>query len=96
MAILHIEHPITDFAVWRGAYDTFAERRRAAGVRTERVCRPVNDPHYVVVDLEFATPDQASAFLAFLHETVWASPTNAPALAGRPSGRVLQVDHETL
>lgn len=95
MAILHIEHPITDFVVWRGAYDAFAAHRHAAGVRTERVCRPVDDPHYVLVDLDFASCDQASAFLAFLNETVWASPTNSPALAGRPSGRVLEVEYET-
>ena len=45
----------------------FADRRRAAGVRHERVCRPIDDPHYVVVDLDFDQTEQAEAFLGFLH-----------------------------
>ena len=64
MPTLHIEHPITDFATWRAAFDGFAEQRRAAGVTDHRVWRPVDDQRYVVVDLDFATTDQATAFSA--------------------------------
>lgn len=95
MPILHIEHAITDFAVWSRAFDTLADRRRSAGVRSERVCRPSDDPHYVLIDLDFATREQATAFLSFLQQTVWASRNNSPALAGRPDGRVLDVEYET-
>jgi hypothetical protein len=94
MSVLHIEHHISDFAVWKGAYDAVAERRRAAGVSHERVCRPVEDPHYVVIDLDFPTTERARAFLDFLHQTVWSSPANAPALVGQPTGRVLDVEYE--
>jgi hypothetical protein len=31
MATLHIEHAITDFAVWRTAFDRFADARDRAG-----------------------------------------------------------------
>ena len=89
MPTLHIEHPITDFATWRAAFDRFAEQRRAAGVTDHRVWRPVDDQRYVVVDLDFATTDQATAFLGFLRTQVWASPQNAPALAGEPRTMIL-------
>jgi hypothetical protein len=95
MAVLHIEHSISDLDVWLSAFAEFADRRRAAGVRHERVCRPIDDPHYVVVDLDFDQTEQAEAFLGFLHQAVWSTPANSPALVGRPTGRVLGVEHDT-
>jgi hypothetical protein len=90
MTTLHIEHPITDFATWRGAYDRFAERRLQAGVTAERIARPVDDERYVVVDLDFPTREQAQRFLGFLESTVWASRESSPALAGTPRTRLLE------
>jgi hypothetical protein len=93
MAILHIEHAISDFAVWTAAFGRLAERRRSAGVRHEQVCRPVDDPHYVLVELDFPTVQQAQAFLQFLIESVWSSSDSSPALSGKPFGRVLLIEH---
>lgn len=90
MATLHIEHPITDFETWAAAFDQFAGARHAAGVRAERVQRPVEDPHYVVVDLDFDTVDAADAFRHFLRTVIWAVPENAPALAGTPNATILE------
>ena len=92
MSILHIEHPITDFETWAAAFDRFSDARREAGVRSHRVHRPVNDPCYVVVDLEFDTDEAASAFRQFLLTVVWAVPENAPALAGEPQAVVLRAE----
>jgi hypothetical protein len=90
MVTLHIEHRITDYDVWRAAFDRFAGVRRDAGVRAERVARPVADPRYIVVGLDFDTEEQAFAFLAFLESQVWTSTANAPALDGRPRTAVLE------
>ncbi len=90
MATLHIEHRITDFETWSMAFNRFADVRRDAGVRGHRVQRPVDDPAYVVIDLDFDTPDEATAFLAFLRTKVWAIPGNAPALAGTPETMILE------
>ena len=90
MTTLHIEHPITDLAVWRAAFDRFADRRRQGGVSAERVQQPVDDDHYVVIDLDFATVDDARHFLGFLESTVWASRYSSPALAGPPLTRILE------
>jgi hypothetical protein len=90
MASLHIEHPITDLATWKKAFTAIAEIRRRAGVTGERVRHPEGDETFVVVDLEFATSEQAHVFLHFLESQIWAVPENAPALAGTPEARVLE------
>ena len=90
MATLHIEHRITDFDTWSTAFTRFGEARRNAGVRGHRVQRPVDDPGYVVIELDFDTTDEASAFLGFLRTKVWAIPENAPALAGTPETMILE------
>ena len=91
MPTLHIEHPVTDMATWADAFRSFASVRREMGVVGERIQHPVDDPAFVVVDLDFDTPERAQGFLDFLHEQVWAIPANAPALAGKPQARILQV-----
>jgi hypothetical protein len=93
MCILHIEHPITDFQTWSAAFDRFSDARHTAGVRSHRVLRPVDDPCYVLVDLEFDTEDTALAFRTFLETVVWAIPENAPALAGEPKAVVLRPEN---
>ena len=90
MPTLHIEHPITDFDTWRSAFDRFGEARRNAGVRGHRVLRPVDNPNYVVIDLDFDTRDQAEGFLGFLTANVWANKDNSPALAGTPETMILE------
>lgn len=89
--VLHIEHRITDYPTWRAAFDSFAAARTEAGVRDERVARPVDDPNYIVVDLGFDSPAEAGEFLKFLTEHVWPSAATAPALAGRPRTAILRV-----
>jgi hypothetical protein len=90
MPTLHIEHPITDFETWSSAFGRFADARRTAGVRAHRVHRPVDDPRYVVVDLDFDTADEARAFLRFLETNVWADRSSSPALAGDPRTMILE------
>ena len=59
------------------------------GVQSERIGSPADDPHYLVIELDFASVEQAAAFRDFLHSKVWVSPANAPALAGAPRTRIL-------
>jgi hypothetical protein len=89
MATLHIEHAITDLATWLGAFGGFAEARARAGVRQTRVHQPVDDEHYIYVELDFDDVEAATAFLGFLRGVVWASPEASPGLDGSPTGRVL-------
>lgn len=90
MTTLHIEHRITDYDTWRVAFDRLADARRRAGVVAGRVARPVDDPRYIVVTLDFDTAEHATGFLRFLETQVWASPGAAPALDGRPRTAILE------
>lgn len=89
MVTLHIEHAITDYATWRGAFDRFAPTRDDAGVVAARVSQPIDDPKYIVVDLDFETLHEAQAFRRFLQERVWSTPERSPALSGQPLTRLL-------
>jgi LPS sulfotransferase NodH len=91
MPTLHIEHEITGFAEWKHAFDRFAVARDHAGVRRHTVRRPVDDPLYVVIDLDFDTTQQAVAFLDILRTRVWTSSRDSPALAGTPRTRILEI-----
>ncbi len=91
MPMLHIEHAISDYLTWRAAFDRMASARENAGVIRQEVQQPVDDPHYVVVDLEFATRAEAETFLAFLRANVWSARDSAPALVGAPDAKVLQL-----
>ena len=90
MPTLQIQHEITDFVTWSNAFGQFADARKGAGCLSERVRRPVDQPDYVVVDLEFATVEEAEGFLGFLRQVVWSIADNSPALVGEPLARVLQ------
>lgn len=94
MTTLHIEHPITDYGVWKSAFDRFEEMRRQSGVKHHRVHRPADDPAYIIVNLDFGTAEEAAAFLDFLRNKVWSSPQSAPALAGTPQTRILDLCEE--
>lgn len=90
MTTLHIEHAINDLSLWREAFARFTAARRAAGVQAERVTQPLDDPHYIVIDLDFDGASQAEAFLAFLRAQVWSSQQASPALAGGVIARILE------
>lgn len=72
MYVLRIEHPVTDFDGWKKTFDSDPVGREKSGVRGYRVLRPVDDPNYVMIDLEFDTASQAEATLASLH-ILWGS-----------------------
>jgi hypothetical protein len=89
MTTLHIRHAITDFDTWASAFGRFADARRDAGVRAHRVQRPVDDPAYVVIELDFDSTDAAESFREFLRAKVWI-PGVSPALVGTPETMILE------
>src|SRR5687767_5120848 len=77
---LKIEHAIMDFETWKQAFERDPIGRERAGVRRYRVFRPLDDPRYVIIDLDFDTPAQAQAFLEDLRG-VWSRIDQSPGLA---------------
>jgi hypothetical protein len=90
MATLHIQHPVTDLDTWTSAFNRFADARRKAGVRAQRIHRPVDNPKFVVIDLDFDSTGEAQSFQGFLTTQVWANPENSPGLAGTPETMILE------
>jgi hypothetical protein len=94
MPTVQFEHAIRDFAMWKAAFDRDPIDRRGLGVRRHRVDRPLDDPYYVIGELEFDTAAEAQACGVALRE-LWSSAAAAPALVGAPQLRVIETveDH---
>jgi quinol monooxygenase YgiN len=90
MTILHIEHPVPNFDAWKKAFESDPAGRERSGVRRYQILRPIDNPNYVMIDLEFDSSSEVEAFLATMRE-VWRSPKAAPALAGSPQTRIVEV-----
>lgn len=90
MHILRIEHQIRNFDSWKAAFDRDPVGRAQGGVRRYRILRPLDDPNYIMVELEFDSPREAEAFLATLERDVWGSREAAPALMGSPRARIVE------
>lgn len=89
MPIVQLEHAVKDFEMWKAAFDRDPIDREGMGVRRHRVSRPVDDPNYVVVELEFDTSQEAENCCVALGE-LWNSRTAAPALMGTPQSRIVE------
>lgn len=90
MTIVQIEHPISSWDAWKAAFDRDPIQREASGVRRYRIVRPVDDPNFVAVDLEFDDGPKAEAFRHAL-ESMWRSPQAAALLGGAsPRARVVE------
>jgi hypothetical protein len=70
MPILRIEHPVPNFESWKQAFDSDPVDRRKSGVRRYKIMRSVDDPNYVLIDLEFDTRAEAEGLLAAMRQ-VW-------------------------
>jgi hypothetical protein len=70
MIVLHIEHPVPDYEAWKQAFDADPSGRERSGVRRYRILRAMDDPNYVMIDLEFDTTDGAEALLSSLR-VIW-------------------------
>ena len=70
MPTVRIEHPVPNFEGWKKAFDSDPVGREKSGVRRYQVLRSIEDPNYVLIDLEFDSKTKAEAFLAAMRE-VW-------------------------
>jgi len=87
---LQIEHPVRDFETWKAIFDGGQERREVGRVRRYHLYRPVDDPNYIAVDLEFDSRVDAEAFKLGLEE-LWRSPQATPLLGGSPRARIVDI-----
>jgi hypothetical protein len=88
MFVLHIEHPVPDFDGWRQAFDSDPVGRKRMGVRRFQVTRPVDNPNFAIIDLEFDTVAEAEELLAAMRQ-VWSRVQGS--LIGDPITRITEV-----
>ena len=70
MIILHIEHTVMHFENWKTSFEGFSELRQKTGVRRFQIARQVDNPNFVMIDLEFERLQQAETLLAAVQD-VW-------------------------
>lgn len=68
MHILRIEHPVPSYDAWKAAFDSDPIDREGSGVRCYRILRAIDDPNYVMIDLEFDSASEAEAAHAALRD----------------------------
>ena len=68
MIVLQIEHRVPNFDGWKKAFESDPINRKRSGVLNYSIFRPVNDPNYVILDLQFETLKEAEDTLASLRD----------------------------
>ncbi len=87
MTVLRIEHPVMDYDAWKEAFDSDPVGRERSHVRRYQIFRPVDDPRYVLIDIEFDTPGEAEALLASM-QAVW--DRVAGTIVSNPQARIVE------
>ena len=64
MVRLFVRHDVADYDAWRKGYDDFDAERRPMGVLADAVFQSIESPNDVTAWHDFATADEARAFLA--------------------------------
>ena len=70
MIYLHIEHIVLNFDNWKASFDNYTELRQRSGVHRHQISRPIDNPNFVMIDLEFDSLNEAQALLAAVQQ-VW-------------------------
>jgi hypothetical protein len=70
MIVVQIEHPVHDFNNWKAAFDSDPVNRAQSGVRRYQVLRPIDNPNFAIIELEFDNSGKAAAFVAAMRK-VW-------------------------
>ena len=73
MKTLRIEHAVPSFDMWKQAFDNDPADRKGSGVSHYRISRGIDDPNFVMIDLDFNTVEDAQKLLEFM-EQIWAGP----------------------
>ena len=88
MTVLQIEHKISNYDGWKKAFDSDPIGRKKSGVKRYRIYRPVDDPNYIIVDLEFTDIEHAQMALQAL-KSLWSKVEGTIMFA--PKTRMLDV-----
>ena len=88
MLILQIEHPVPSFEGWKKAFETDPVGRQQGGVLRHKILRKIDDPNYVIIDLEFEKLSEAENFLSSLRK-LWDRVEGT--VMNSPQARIMEV-----
>jgi ribose 5-phosphate isomerase len=88
MVTLQIEHPVPGFEGWKKAFDSDPAGRQQGRVLRYKILRKVDDPNYIIVDLEFDKLSEAENFLNSLRK-LWGRVEGT--LINNPQARIIEV-----
>ena len=88
MFSLRIEHVAIDYDAWKRAFDGDPLDRKGSGVQSFLVMRTVDDPTYVMIDLDFDTREAAEKMHTALQQ-LWEGP--AAAAIRDPRARLVEI-----
>ena len=69
---LQIEHKVPNYDQWKKAFESDPINRKKHNVRRYKIFRPLDDPYYVIIDLEFDNLKEAEDTLNALRN-LWVS-----------------------
>ena len=92
MIILQVEHSIQSFEGWRKAFESDPVNRKKSGVRSYKIFRPVDDPNYVIIHLEFDNVKEAEDTLTALRN-LWVNVEGKVMM--NPQSRILDLVEAT-
>jgi hypothetical protein len=88
MPVLQIEHPVPNFEGWKKAFDSDPVGRKQGGVRRHKISRRIDNPNFVIIDLEFDKLSDAETFLSSLRN-LWRSVEGK--VMNNPQARIIEV-----
>jgi len=88
MYLLQIEHPVPSFDRWKEAFDSDPVGRQQERVRSHRIFRKIDDPTYVIIELEFDQLSEAESFLISLQK-LWGKVEGT--VMNSPRARIVEV-----
>jgi hypothetical protein len=91
MIVLQIEHPVPSFEGWKQAFDSDPVGRKKSRARRYRILRPVDNPNFAIIELEFDSVSDAEALLAGLRQ-LWARVEGTVMM--NPQARIVEVVEE--
>lgn len=90
MITLHLENVVRDYESWKEVFDKFERFRADGGVRAYRLARSTEEPGKVIVDLDFDSADEASAFRVGL-EKIFETPQSKEQLVSHQRPQLYDV-----
>ncbi|HET9826750.1 MAG TPA: hypothetical protein VFP87_15525 [Chitinophagaceae bacterium] len=88
MPILQIEHAVPSFEGWKKAFDNDPVGRQQGGVLSYRIARKVDDPNFVIIELEFKSVNEAENFHSKLKK-LWG--TVEGSVMRNPQARIIDI-----